>query len=421
MRAVRLRGVAAALCGIAFLLGIGYVGPLAAAPATLIWWLGTRWMTHGTATITFVVAAWLHLTAAATGFHSNDLYRYLWEGGVQLEGFSPYVMAPADGALESLRDERFPRIAHPELPTVYPPLAQATFVTAAAWGAREIDYRNGILFLNLATVGLLLLWLRATGRGVGRAAFYAWSPVAVLSACGGHVDVVMLAALVGFAWSWEVGAYRRAGCCLAAAILAKTVAVLLLPWAVWRRPREVLALVPPIVVLAYLPYVFAGDVSGSLVTFAREFRFNSPVYAGLVTLLGDAAPLAAAAALLLGISWIALRIEGVADAAALTLVALLVVSPVVHYWYLTWFLVLLPAVRSEVLRSGGLAWAASIVALTPLYLAIARGGEPPAAGPRLLAEALLPVSTVCLAIWRVGVGSRGDPRRDPTGARLRAA
>ncbi len=396
------------LGAIASTVAFGWVGALACVPAAGVWWLGTRWMSHATAAWVFGTAAWLHLAVAASGFHSNDLHRYLLEGHAQLEGYSPYTTAPAETPLAALRDRGSARVPHAELPSPYPPLAQATFVLAALVGASELDYRNGILLLNLATVGLLLGWLRATGRPVGRAAYYAWSPVAVVSACGGHVDVVMLAALVGFVWAWESDRGRLAGCLLGAAVLAKVVAVLVLPWAVWRRPRPVLATALPILALGYAPYLGAGQMWGSLPALALEFRFNGPVYELFVALLGGFAPAAAALLLALIAGLIASRVPAPADATALAMVGLLLLAPVVHYWYLTWFLVLLPGVRGRALRWGGLAWAASVCVLTPLYLAIARGEALPAAGPWLAVELLLPSCAVAAALWCARPAARGD-------------
>jgi hypothetical protein len=103
------------------------------------------------------------------------------------------------------------------------------------------------------------------------------------------------------------------------------------------------------------------------------------------------------------------------------MVGLLLLAPVVHYWYLTWFLVLLPGVRSPTLRWGGLAWAASISALTPLYLAIARSETLPAAGPWVCAEALLPLAGVAFVIWRAKHAGPGSASAGSFAVPLHAA
>ncbi|MDH3818941.1 MAG: DUF4919 domain-containing protein, partial [Myxococcales bacterium] len=63
---------------------------------------------------------------------SDDLYRYLWEGRLWLEGFNPYRLSPDDPGLAQLRDDLWVRINNKPLATIYPPLSQLIFV-AAQW------------------------------------------------------------------------------------------------------------------------------------------------------------------------------------------------------------------------------------------------------------------------------------------------
>ena len=66
---------------------------------------------------------------------STDLYRYLWDGRVQLAGINPYRYVPQDEALQSLRDDAVYRwINRKESPTIYPVGAQLVFWGAATLG-----------------------------------------------------------------------------------------------------------------------------------------------------------------------------------------------------------------------------------------------------------------------------------------------
>ncbi len=78
---------------------------------------------------------------------SDDAYRYLWDGQVQLRGLNPYRHAPAAEAVAGLDDALRARVNHPGVPTIYPPLAQLAFLAAAA--------------LPGGTLTLKLLWLLA--------------------------------------------------------------------------------------------------------------------------------------------------------------------------------------------------------------------------------------------------------------------
>jgi hypothetical protein len=343
--------------------------------ATLVWLacirskgMGARWL--------LFVALGMRVVFLASDAHSDDVHRYVWEGRVQLAGHSPYAHAPADPALASLRTETHGRINHPQYPTIYPPLTQALFVSAAAVGLGEVGLKNLVLLLDCGVVLLLVAWLRASGRPVAWAALYAWSPIAVAASASGHADALMLLPLVGFLWAAERRAWAWAAVLLGLAILAKVVAVLLVPWLLARRPRLVLLGVVPVVLAGYLPYAAAGNVLGSLTAFGSDFAFNASLFrAADAVLPGEGARAVVAATLALWTAFVAYGEPRPARAAVLVFAGLLALSPTVHAWYVTWFLVALPGVGPRLWSFPFVAWAASVTATLPVYLA-SRAGEP---------------------------------------------
>ena len=75
------------------------------------------------------------LTLTAPPFLSTDMYRYVWDGRVQLAGINPYRYLPAADAARvparrrrSIRTSTAPTMRH----TIYPPAAQMIFALAAA-------------------------------------------------------------------------------------------------------------------------------------------------------------------------------------------------------------------------------------------------------------------------------------------------
>jgi alpha-1,6-mannosyltransferase len=79
------------------------------------------WLVLGVAVVMRLVVL------AAPPFLSTDLYRYIWDGRVQLAGIDPYRYIPDDSALLSLRDEAiYPHVnRHEYARTIYPPMAQS--------------------------------------------------------------------------------------------------------------------------------------------------------------------------------------------------------------------------------------------------------------------------------------------------------
>ena len=321
---------------------------------------GGRWV--------LVVALLLRIPFLFSGYCSNDLYRYVWEGKIQWEGVNPYAQAPADPALAHLRGPDHEHINHPELTAIYPPGAQLFFAAATGLGLHEKGLRGLVLLLDMAVVAALLAWLRSTGRPPGWGLIYAWSPLAVSGAAVGHYDPLMLLFLVLVAWSWERGRVLRAAVFLGGAILAKTVAVLLLPWLLVRKPRAALLGVVPIVLLGYLPYL-SGNPFSTLYKFGADYAFNGSLF----SLAHLAAPAAArwivAGLLAAWVAWVTFSQPRLPRAGAALFAGLLLLSPTVHFWYLTWFLVLLAAVGPRRGSAPLLLWCVTIVCTASTYRA----------------------------------------------------
>lgn len=351
---------------------LGGLGPLAARGGDLALLLAAQVVLYGAALIVArrgggapVVALVLGLglvmrlpLVAAPPRLSDDIYRYVWDGRVARAGVNPYRYAPADTALAALRDADWRLINNPKLVTIYPPTAQLLFRAAAAGSARVLGLK--VIFVTLDLALALLLW-RYAARASGeewRLLLYWWHPLGLTEwAWSGHADILGLlllsvAALFTARPGWARGAAGGAAFALATLVkflVAPLAPFLLAPRRWWAFGLAALATS----LLLYLPY-HAPDVNpfGSLGTYAAKWRSNDFLFAPLVrpgTLLDQDrrlldARLLAAAALAAVMLLVALRRPARATALLLVLGAALLLSPVVHPWYVAW-LVPLVAVR----------------------------------------------------------------------------
>jgi rSAM/selenodomain-associated transferase 1 len=139
----------------------------------------------------------LILLAAIPG---DDIWRYLWEGHIQTLGFSPYHLAPDSEMLKAHRTEFWELINHPQLATVYPPVAEFIFRIMASLSLSVLAFKG--LFV---AADLLICRLLARKFGYRAAILFAWNPVVLYSfAAGGHYDSLFLLPLAA-AWllpSW---------------------------------------------------------------------------------------------------------------------------------------------------------------------------------------------------------------------------
>jgi alpha-1,6-mannosyltransferase len=149
----------------------------------------------------------------------DDFWRYQWEGKIQHAGFNPYVAAPDDPQLESVRAD-FPawhKINHRDFRAIYPPGAELIFAGLSRISDNPLFYKFLFAAADLATIALLLCFFRgahapsrapfgASPNGLSasgsecayvNAAYYAWNPLVVYSFAGSaHFDSLMLLPMV---------------------------------------------------------------------------------------------------------------------------------------------------------------------------------------------------------------------------------
>jgi hypothetical protein len=350
---------------------------------------------------------------------SDDLHRYLWDGRVQLAGIDPYAYAPSAPELAPLGGADLPAINHRHLPTIYPPLAEWIFAAVTAVRPTTTAFRVLAAGAEMVSVWLLMALLRRRGSDARSAVVLAWAPLAAVeSAVGAHVDAAAIALLVAALLALDRSRPFVAGVLSGLSACIKPGAAVLLPLlASGRRLRIAAGLLLGLVPLLWHA---GGPLMPSLGEYARRWRHNDAVFAGLHRAARSLAgtetkawpqPLArwttgrdsaevypdeaaggiarVASAVLFAaalVAAVAVRAGPHAGGLAVTAAALLL-SPVVHPWYVTWLLPFLALVRFGPL----LAW----VALAPLgYLASA------AAWPRLVEYGVPALAAVALVTAR---------------------
>jgi hypothetical protein len=128
-------------------------------------------------------------------YPGSDIWRYLWEGYIQLQGVSPYQFAPNAPELEALHTSWWVNVNLPEVSAIYPPLTQLGFRLLAALAPSVLLFK-----LAFVAADVLICYLLARRFSYHRVTRYAWNPVILYSfAGGGHYDSWFLLALV-VAW-----------------------------------------------------------------------------------------------------------------------------------------------------------------------------------------------------------------------------
>lgn len=215
---------------------------------------------------------------------SDDVHRYVWDGRVLLAGFNPYRLAPEDPELVPLRDEQWQLLPHRDVPTVYPPLAQALFSIAASAPGPVLLIKALLAVVDLGSCWLVLTLARRWRLPAGAALWYAWNPLVTVEIAGmGHVDGLGVAAAL-LATYLLAGPTRRpvaAAAAAAAAVLAKLVPAVALP--IWARqggrPMQFLIAALAMTAACLLPLaITTGGPPPGLVEYGVSWEFNGPLF-----------------------------------------------------------------------------------------------------------------------------------------------
>jgi hypothetical protein len=309
----------------------------------------------------------------------DDYQRYMWDGAVTAHGLNPYDKSP-DAAkaahpqlmpLGRLALESGPvlgRINHPDLRTIYPPVAQGAFAFAHAIAPWSLTaWRGIILVLDILSVTLLLVLLRDLGRSPLWAALYWWNPIVLKELFNSaHMDALVVPLVLG---ALLLAIRKRpfyATACLTLAAGAKIWPLILLPL-VWRamldKPKKLalaVALTLSACALFAWPVLVAGfDSSSGFLAYASKWKTNSalfPALENLARLILDAAGaetlkpglvarLVVVSALGSVVLWqcrtAALSAQDYAWKFLIVTAALFLLSPAQFPWYYLWTLPLL--------------------------------------------------------------------------------
>lgn len=216
---------------------------------------------------------------------SHDSWRYLWDARVTLHGYSPYVYPPEAKVLQPLRDALiYDNSRFRNVPTVYPPGAQAIYLLSYLLAPSNLPFLKGIFFVfDMATCGALAVLLAHRGLDPRRVVMYAWCPLPIVEfALQGHLDALTITFMVLAilcAGGTRRGSRMLTGFLIAMATLTKIYPLFLLLVVMRRRDWALLATCIGTIVLAYIPYLILGhgQVLGYFTTYSGEEGGNAGI------------------------------------------------------------------------------------------------------------------------------------------------
>ena len=288
---------------------------------------------------------------------SDDYYRYLWDGKVIANGINPYQYAPSDKALDSLHSETLPLlVSFKDIKTIYPPLSLGMFYLSYIIGG-ETFYGIKILLLlfELFTFLGIFLILKERNLPLKNIFLYALAPLPIFQFfVDSHIDVIGLTLLIFSIYFYLSHKKEWSLIFVGLSICVKPVGLILIPILFITekgiRAKIRTVLIPFIVCfLLYLPFILSiplSEVFNALTNYTVNWTFNGFVFDIINSFLNDNQKARLICGILFVLAFIPVLFsrKDFMDKIYLSVFLLLIFSPIVHPWYVTWLAVLLPLV-----------------------------------------------------------------------------
>ncbi|MGL1936773.1 MAG: glycosyltransferase [Fibrobacterales bacterium] len=279
---------------------------------------------------------------------NGDIFRYLWEGKIQLHGFNPFHVAPDSQELLGLRDGIWGRVNHKDYTTIYWPLAQILFKTMYDLFGSVTSYRILFLIFDIGMILMLRQIILLRKKHMSNLLLYGLNPLILIYTMGeAHLEIlplffVVLAYLLYLKKQW-VWLYISIGM----AIMIKAPYIIFLPLFINRKNVIHLSFIciPFYLIFAYLETPL--DLLLSLTKFTTSLSYNGLLHSLISLVVSEKAAtfvvFPIAALLYTTIFFVTpMRSKAIFNAALVFILC----SPTFHPWYLimvTPFLVLHPS------------------------------------------------------------------------------
>lgn len=273
---------------------------------------------------------------------SDDVNRYLWEGNLMLAGESPYASTANSEAWIDYRDGYWEQMNHKDKPTAYPPLALAVFAALNLLSYHPWIYKVFFGFADMAALTVLIAILVNRTLPVRNALFYGLNPVTIIAFSGeAHFDSLLVLLMLASLLARE---HNKIGWCwffLGLSIQIKIISVILVPLYLWkdRSFRTLWILIPLLLPSLWfredLPNLFAG-----LFRFGGTMSHNGSINHLLIDFSGSRviASRLSLAFLAVVVLITSIRSRDALKGSYIIMGAFILLSPTIHYWYLSWVL-----------------------------------------------------------------------------------
>ena len=302
---------------------------------------------------------------------SDDIYRFVWDGRLILQGVNPFNYLPSQIISENLQfkgidSELYARLNSPEYYTIYPPIAQLSFVLGVLFSPKSIlgsaiVMKFILLAFECGSIILLIKLLRRWKLRESLSLIYALNPLVILEITGNlHFEGAMIFFLLLGLYYLDQGKWQFSAVAIAFSIACKLITLMFLPFFIvrlgWNRSISYFFIVGLVLLLLFAPLLgpfFIENFGNSLDLYFQQFEFNASVYYLLrewgfqkvgFNLIDHFGPLLKVATILAILWFVVLEnktsLRSLPNSLLFSISAYLFFATTVHPWYITLPLVL---------------------------------------------------------------------------------
>ncbi|MTI22258.1 DUF2029 domain-containing protein, partial [Fulvivirga sp. RKSG066] len=260
------------------------------------WWLLKRSTSLSLPGLIFLGVAFRCLLLFGLPTLSDDIFRFVWDGRLIVEGINPFSQLPSEYIAANqlpgtLTKELFFQLNSPDYFTIYPPFAQFVFWLSATLSpdsvlGSAVIIRSLIILAEIGTIYFLVKladYYKIKKRNI---LWYVLNPLVILELTGNlHFEAFMIFFLVASIYLLLTQRVVMASLLFAMAISAKLIPLIILPLFLKRLYRPTLikfyGFTGMFTLLAFLPLVSQELIDGmtaSLSLYFQKFEFNASIY-----------------------------------------------------------------------------------------------------------------------------------------------
>ena len=230
---------------------------------------------------------------------SDDIYRFVWDGRLILNGVNPFNYLPSyyieQGInLPGITAELFAQLNSPNYFTIYPPVCQAIFASSA-WLFPESVLHSAIfmkvllLAFEIGSIILLVKLLEGkeeNGNPNRKVLLYALNPLIIIEITGNlHFEGPMIFFLLLSIWLLRKNRWQASAVAMALSIASKLLPLMFLPFLIrrlgWKKSLQYFVITGGLLLLFFAPLLnglFLSSFGSSLNLYFQKFEFNASIY-----------------------------------------------------------------------------------------------------------------------------------------------